>query len=72
MPEIILNEKQKAYCKKAEAEGKKSFISHDLLFNFINDKWVVTNAHTGDEFKVLISEKEEKRNRQREKKKKKV
>jgi len=53
MPEIILNEKQKAYCKKAEAEGKKSFISHDLLFNFINDKWVVTNAHTGKEFKVL-------------------
>jgi hypothetical protein len=53
MPEIILNEKQKAYCKQAEAEGKKSFISHDLLFNFLNGKWVVTNAHTGDEFKVI-------------------
>jgi len=53
MSEIILNEKQKAYCKQAEAEGKKSFISHDLLFNFLNGKWVVTNAHTGKEFKVL-------------------
>jgi hypothetical protein len=72
MPEIKLNEKQKAYCRKAEAEGKKSFISHDLLFNFLGGRWVVTNAHTGKEFKVLISEKEEKRNRQREKKKKKV
>jgi len=72
MPEIILNEKQKAFCKQAEADGKKSFISHDLLFNFRDGKWVVTSAHTGQEFKLLISEKEEKRNRQREKKKKKV
>ena len=53
MPEIILNEKQRAYCKQAEAEGKKSFISHDLLFNFINGKWVVTNAHTGQVFKII-------------------
>ena len=53
MPEIYLNELQKALCKKAEAEGKKCFISYDLLFNFLNGRWVVTNAHTGDEFKVL-------------------
>ena len=53
MPEIILNEKQRAYCKQAEADGKKSFISHDLMFNFINGKWVVTNAHTGQVLKVL-------------------
>ena len=53
MPEIILNEKQKACCKQTEADGKKSFISHDLMFNFINGKWVVTNAHTGQVFKVL-------------------
>ena len=72
MPEIELNKMQLALMKKAEADGKKSFISHDLLFNFLNGKWVVTNAHTGQEFKLLISEKEEKRNRQREKKKKKV
>ena len=71
MPEIALNEKQKALIAKAEAEGKKCFITHDLMFNFLNGRWVVTNAHTGDTFQVLISEKEEKRNRQREKKKKK-
>jgi hypothetical protein len=53
MPEIALNELQKALCVKAEAEGKKCFISHDLLFNFYDGRWVVTNAHTGDEFKVL-------------------
>ena len=53
MPEIFLNELQKALCTKAEAEGKKSFISHDLLFNFLEGRWVVTNAHTGDVFKVL-------------------
>jgi len=53
MPEIILNEKQRAYCKQAEADGKKSFISHDLMFNFLNGKWRVTNAHTGQVFKVL-------------------
>jgi len=23
------------------------------MFNFINGKWVVTNAHTGKEFKVI-------------------
>jgi len=53
MPEIALNEKQKAMIAKAEAEGKKCFISHDLMFNFLEGRWVVTNAHTGDEFKVL-------------------
>ena len=53
MPEIALNEKQKALILKAEAEGKKSFISHDLLFNFLEGRWVVTNAHTGDIFKVI-------------------
>jgi hypothetical protein len=53
MPEIALNELQKALCKKAEAEGKKSFISHDLLFNFDGRKWQVINAHTGDIFNVL-------------------
>ena len=53
MPEIFLNELQKVLCTKAEAEGKKSFISHDLLFNFLEGRWVVTNAHTGDEFLIL-------------------
>jgi len=53
MTEIALNELQKALCAKAEAEGKKSFISHDLMFNFYEGRWVVTNAHTGDVFKVL-------------------
>lgn len=52
MPEITLNEKQLAWMKKAEAEGRESFISHDLLFNFDGKKWKVTNAHTGAEFKV--------------------
>jgi hypothetical protein len=53
MPEIALNEKQKALIAKAEAEGKKSFISHDLLFNFDGRRWQVINAHTGDIFNVL-------------------
>ena len=53
MPEIALNEKQKALILKAEAEGKKCFINHDLMFNFLEGRWVVTNAHTGDEFIIL-------------------
>lgn len=59
MPEIKLNSIQRNLMKAAELMGKKSFVNYDLLFNYITDKetnksrWVITNAHTGDEFEVI-------------------
>lgn len=54
MSEIYLNEVQIAMVKKAIADGKKSFVTHDLLINIYDGGVVkVTNAHTGDEMKIL-------------------
>ena len=61
MPEIALNDKQKAQILKRAEEmiGKtieleaKCAIDHDLMVNYVNGEWVVTNAHTGDEFLIL-------------------
>ena len=61
MPEIALNELQKAQILKRAEEmiGRtieleaKCAIDHDLMVNFKDGKWHVTNAHTGDEFLIL-------------------
>lgn len=54
MSEIALNQKQIDLIRKAIADGSKSFVTHDLLISIYDGGVVkVTNAHTGDEMKIL-------------------
>lgn len=53
MPKIILSEKAKAMLVKARAENKKCVIVNDLMINWDGLRWVMTSAHTGQEFEVV-------------------
>lgn len=53
MSEIHLSEVQIAMIRRAIREGKKCFVTHDLLINIHDAHVTVTNAHTGKEMKIL-------------------
>lgn len=54
MSEINLNQKEIDLIKKAIADGTKCLIINDLMINIYDGGVVkITNAHTGDEMKIL-------------------
>ena len=53
MATIILNEPELLAIAQAETDKKKCVIINDLMINFRDGRWIVTNAHTGQEMEVL-------------------